>query len=72
MSTLLHSYQFRQINGIWQEVRENAGILADFLAVNNLQIDDRTEHARIRDYDEGVYYWYRVWGGVISIEVWQI
>lgn len=72
MSKPLHSYHFRQIDGIWQDTRENAGILADFLAARNLLIDDRTQFARIYDYDEDVCYWYRVDGGLITIEVWRL
>lgn len=72
MSKPQQSFRFRQINGIWQETRENAGILADFLVTRNLLIDDRTQFARIYDYEEGVCYWYRVDGGLITIDVWKI
>lgn len=72
MKKPLHSYRFRQINGIWQDTTENAGTLAGFLAARNLLIDDRTRFARIHDYDEGMCYWYRVDGGQITIDVWKI
>ena len=49
MSKPLHSYRFRQIEGIWQDTRENVGTLADFLAARNILIDDRTQLARIYD-----------------------
>lgn len=68
----LHSFRFRQINGIWQETSENAGILADFLGARNLLIDDRTRFARINDNEENVCYWYRVDGGLITIDVWEM
>lgn len=63
---------FRPINGIWTETRENAGILADFLAANNLLIDDRAQFARIYDYDEGIEYLYRASAGKVEIEMWDI
>lgn len=72
MSKPLHQYLFRQISGIWQDTTENAGTLAGFLAARNLLIDDRTQFARIYDYQEGACYWYRVDGGLITIDVWKI
>lgn len=72
MSKPLHSFRFRQINGIWQDTTENAGTLADFLGARNLLIDDRTQFARIKDYQEGISYWYRVDGGLITIDVWPL
>lgn len=72
MSKPLHQYRFRQISGIWQDTAENVGTLADFLAARNLLIDDRTQFARIYDYQEGVCYWYRVGGGLITIDIWKI
>ena len=72
MSKPLHSFHFRQINGIWQDTTENAGTLADFLGTRDLLIDDRTQFARINDYQEGVCYWYSVDGGLITIDVWKL
>lgn len=72
MSKPLHSFRFIQINGIWTDTRENAGVLADFLAVRNLLIDDRTQFARIYDYDEGIKYLYRASAGMVTIELWAI
>lgn len=63
---------FRQVNGIWTDTRENAGVLADFLAANNLLIDDRTQFARIYDYDERIEYIYRASAGMVDIEMWAI
>ena len=72
MKKPLHSFRFRQVNGTWQDTTENAGTLADFLAARNILIDDRTQFARIYDYQEGVCYWYRVDGGLITIDVWKL
>lgn len=67
-----HKLIFRPIDGIWTDTRENAGILADFLTANNLLIDDRTQFARIYDYDEGIEYIYRASAGMVDIEMWAI
>ncbi len=72
MSKPLHSYQFRQIEGIWQDTRENAGILADFLAARNLMIDDRTQFARIYDYDAGWCIFYRAQAGLVEVQEWKL
>lgn len=72
MTKPLHYLVFRPINGIWTDTRENAGTLADFLADHSLIIDDRTQFARIYDYDEGVCYHYRASAGKVSIELWKI
>lgn len=72
MSKPLHSYQFRQIEGVWQDTRENAGILADFLAARNLLIDDRTQFARINDYDAGWCIFYRAQAGLVEVEEWKL
>lgn len=72
MSKPLHSYQFRQIEGVWQDTRENAGILADFLATRNLLIDDRTQFARIYDYDAGWCIFYRAQAGLVEIQEWKL
>lgn len=63
---------FRPIEGIWTDTRENVGTLADFLAAKNLLIDDRTQFARIYDYEEGVCYMYRASACKVSIEIWKI
>lgn len=72
MTKPLHSLVFRPIDGIWMDTRENTGTLADFLAAHSLLIDDRTQFARIYDYDEGVCYYYRAQAGKVSIEIWRI
>lgn len=72
MSKPLHLYQFRQIEGVWQDTRENAGILADFLAARNLLIDDRTQFARIYDYDAGWCVFIRAQAGLVEVEEWKL
>lgn len=72
MNKPLHEYIFRPINGCWIETRENAGILADFLLERDLLIDERTQFARIYDYDERLCYHYRASAGKINITIWKI
>lgn len=72
MAKPIQTLIFRPINGIWTDTRENAGILADFLAANNLLIDDRTQFARIYDYDEGIEYLYRASADKVEVEMWAI
>lgn len=72
MTKPLKTLVFRPINGIWTDTSENTGTLADFLAANSLLIDDRTQFARIYDYDEGICYYYRASAGKVSIEIWGI
>lgn len=72
MSKPLHQYRFRQIDGIWQDTRENAGTLADFLSARDLLIDDRTQFARIYDYDAGWCIFYRAQAGMVEIEEWKL
>lgn len=51
---------FRLIDGIWQDV--NTGCtLAEVLGMYSISIDDRTQFARLYDYDEGWVCWYRAY-----------
>lgn len=72
MTKPLHDYVFMPVNGIWTDVKGDAGILADFLQSKQLIIDDRTQFARIYDYDEGVSYHYRSESRRVTITVWKI
>lgn len=72
MSKPLHTYEFRQIEGIWLDTRENVGTLADFLADRDLLIDDRTQFARIYDYDAGWCIFYRAQAGLVEVEEWKL
>lgn len=72
MTKPIKSLIFRPIDGIWTDTSTNTGTLADFLAAHSLLIDDRTQFARIYDYDEGVCYYYRASAGKVSIELWKI
>lgn len=72
MSKPLHTYNFRPINGIWTDTRENIGTLADFLSSKGLVIDDRMQFARIYDYDAGWCIIYRAQAGLVEVEEWKL
>lgn len=72
MKKPLKEYIFRPINGKWVEVKENAGLLCDFLAERSLLVDDRTQFARIYDHDEGILYYYRAGAGKVEITLWRL
>lgn len=61
MNKPLHYYQFRFIGGMWRDVAGNGGVLADILARWELEIDYRTQFARIKDLDQGLEFTFRAW-----------
>lgn len=65
---------FIPIQGIWKEVSagDSARMLSDVLEDMNLQIDEKTEFARIIDYEQGLRIWYRAKALKITIEIWEM
>lgn len=62
---------FRPVEGSW--LSADGVLLADYLANRGLTIDDRTEFARIKDYDEYECIWYRAYGAQkVTIAVWDL
>lgn len=61
MSKPLHYYQFRFIDGLWRDVAGNGGVLADVLTLWELEIDYRTQFARIKDFETGLEFTFRAW-----------
>lgn len=55
-------YVFRPTEGIWQNAEGE--VLADVLAEYGLTIDDRTQFARIYDYEQMLCFWYRAYGAM--------
>ena len=72
MKKPIHSYQFRLIDGMWRDVKADGGVLADVLAQYSLEIDYRTEFARIKDHELDLSFWYRAYGGKIELEIYKI
>ena len=72
MTKPLNEYVFRPIEDQWVDVKNNAGLLADFLGERSLLVDDRTQFARIYDYDAGILYYYRAGAGSVRITLWAL
>lgn len=64
-------YRFRLIDGMWREITENAGILADVLGRWELDFDYRIQFARVYDYERGICFFYRAVGGLITLTLWR-
>lgn len=62
---------FRLVDGLWQSAE--GIILAEFLAERGIVMDDRTQFARLYDYDVNECIWYRAYGSQkITITIWDI
>lgn len=72
MTKPIREYRFREINGIWRDVRGDSEILADVLAQYSIIVDDRCQFARIYDYERHICFYYRVDGGLITLILWKI
>lgn len=73
MTKPLKEYDFRQIGGLWRDIKSSEQrILSDVLEEYRIIVDDRAEFVRLRDYDRNVMIWYRVNGGKITITIWGV
>lgn len=63
---------FKEVDGIWRNVTDKGAILADVINAFELQIDDKCEFARFKDYDNNLSIWYRRNGGKIVITLWEL
>lgn len=62
---------FRPVNGQWTSAE--GMILSDFLAERGIVIDDRTQFARLYDYDVYECIYYRAYGSQkVTITIWEI
>lgn len=62
---------FRLIDGLWQSAE--GMILAEFLAERGIVMDDRTQFARLYDFDVNECIYYRAYGSQkITITIWDI
>lgn len=66
----LQEVSFFLIEGIWQDVEGH--ILADFLASYDIIVDDRTQFARLYDYERMILIYYRASAGKVVITIWRI
>ena len=70
MKTPIQEFVFHEIDGTWQDA--NGNVLADVLSDYEILVDDRCQFARLYDYERGVVIYYRVFGGRISIQLWEM
>ena len=62
---------FRPVAGIWMDA--NGSVLADVLAEHGLTIDERTQFARLYDYETMQCFWYRAYGAYkITLTIYPI
>lgn len=71
---LMREYKFREIDGIWRDVLDkNGDILADVLKQYEIIMDDRTQFARLYDYERMMCFWYRNYAcGHITLHVYRL
>lgn len=62
---------FRPIEGVWKDCSDGT-ILADVLFEYDLLIDDRTQFARIYDYERRICFWYRSKPGCVKLTLWAL
>ena len=72
MTKPIREYRFREIEGIWRDIRGDNEILADVLEQYSIIVDDRCQFARIYDYERHICFYYRVDGGLITLILWKI
>lgn len=70
MTKPLQEIIFRPVDGLW--VSADGVVLADFLALYEICVDDRTQFARLYDYDRMISIWYRAEAGKVQITIWRI
>lgn len=59
---------FVVVDGVWRDITSSTGkILADVLLDYNLEIDNRTQFARLYDYQIGYRIEFRAYGGQIKL-----
>lgn len=66
----LQEITFFPMDGIWQDVEGH--VLADFLSLYDIIIDDRTQFARLYDYDRKICIYYRGTAGKVTITIWRL
>ena len=64
---------FVVVDGVWRDIASPTGkILADVLLDYNLEIDERTQFARLYDYNLGYRIEYRAYGGKVKLNFYPI
>lgn len=72
MTKPICEYIFRPMPEIWTDA-STGKVLADVLAEYGIIVDDRTQFARINDYEHNMCFWYRAYtGGKISLTLYRL
>lgn len=61
---------FRPVDGIWQDAEGH--VLADVLASYDIIVDDRTQFARLYDYERMICFFFRSYAGKVTLTLWRI
>lgn len=72
MTKPLKQIIFVPANGVWQDVAGDSGTLADTLARYDIILDDKTEFARIRDYENNLYILIKCGAMKVTMTIWQM
>ena len=71
MKQPLKEFVFRPSPDLWVDAGTGR-VLADVLAYYELLIDDRTQFARIYDYDAQLRFYYRATAGKVTLTIWEM
>ena len=63
---------FKPVEGTWVNVADDSATLADVLSALSLQIDDKCEFARFKDYENKLYIWYRASAMRVTITIYLL
>lgn len=66
----LQDISFFLMGKTWQDV--NGVVLADFLSLYDIVIDDRTQFARLYDYERMISIYIRAQAGKVQITIWRL
>lgn len=66
----LQDIAFFKMGDCWQDVEGH--ILADFLSLYDIVVDDRCQFARLYDYERMICIYYRAFAGKVQITIWRI
>lgn len=64
---------FRNLGGAWCEIHDLNLLLSDVLSKYDILFDERTQFARLYDYDRNVVFWIRAYTmAKVTITLWPI
>lgn len=69
----LKDYEFRLIGGVFRDIKyQEQELLTDVLSKYDIIVDDRTQFARLYDYEREIVIYYRSHGNVVTIIIWKM